>query len=458
MRPPRPAIRRGRTGIALALALAATVPFAPPPAGATTPTTAAATATTGSTAATARPETTPPARGVRTVATTWPTLLGSFVPPQAVGMHGMGPSAPDKGARAGSFRVAEARWDQVEMQDGDYYWPLVDAAVGDARDRGARDVLLVIGSTPEWAAEPGSAPFVTRPPRRNADWERWVRAVATRYRGQGLAYQVWNEANLSTFWTGTPEQMADLTARAFSVIRAVDPGATVVAASTTLRLPYSFSQFYPRYLAGLRSAGWPVDVFSAHTYPVSTGTPKTRQTLIRDYLDSLRQAGAPQRPVWDTEVNYGMAGPGPAYPERDINGATAARWVALTYLDSIRLGVARTYWYSQQPPDDFLGVQMWSDTPGLSAERWVYDWVVGRRWRGCNTKSTTVECRLTAAEGTSWLVWTRPGRRAATIRVPAGAAIACDALGRCSSVRAGSTLRIDGVPVRLGPSRGGSAA
>lgn len=403
---------------------------------------------------TSAPALRPAATSTPTVA--WMSPVGRFVTPELLGMHGMGPDDPSQGAVAGSFRLPQAEWQRVERKPGIFTWDDLDAAIAASRQRGAQDVLLMIGLTPGWAASDGppGAAAMTRPPMSIQMWERWVDAVSHRYRGEGYAYQVWNEANLSTFWTGTPEEMADLTHRAFRIIHNNDPTATVVAASTTLRLPYSFSQFYPRYLSALRADGWPVDAFSAHTYPVSTGSPKTRQALISDYLTALRKAGAPRLPVWDTEVNYGLAGPGPAYPEKDINGDTAARWVALTYIDTIRLGLSRSYWYQQQPVDDFLGVQMWSDTPGLAAERWIHNFVVTRRWRGCSTDKLVVRCRLTAAEGTSWLVWTRPGRASAAVRVPAGATSACDARGRCVSVTPRQQLRISGVPVRLGPGQG----
>jgi len=52
------------------------------------------------------------------------------------------------------------------------------------------------------------------------------------------AYQVWNEGNISQFWTGTPQQLARLTRVVKRTRDSVDPGATVVAPSFAVRLPY----------------------------------------------------------------------------------------------------------------------------------------------------------------------------------------------------------------------------
>ena len=47
------------------------------------------------------------------------------------------------------------------------------------------------------------------------------------------------------FWNGSPEQMAELTKRAYDIIKAEDPKATVVAASTTVRLAGAFYPLLP---------------------------------------------------------------------------------------------------------------------------------------------------------------------------------------------------------------------
>ena len=75
--------------------------------------------------------------------------------------------------------------------------------------------LYVLGSTPTWAAtnkKQGTYPnkgAASVPGMAN--WKDWVSAVVTRYAASIDSYQIWNEANLSTFFAGTPQQMADLT-------------------------------------------------------------------------------------------------------------------------------------------------------------------------------------------------------------------------------------------------------
>ncbi len=148
-------------------------------------------------------------------------------------------------------------------------------------------------------------------------------AVVTRYNASIDAYQIWNEANLTSFWQGTPRRMARLTLEAKRIIRRLDPTAEVVAASSTVRLTSAFNRFFPSYLKELRRVGWPVDVFAIHTYGPSTATPALRATYVARVRTALRDAHAPIRPLWDTEVNYGIKGPGSHYPDKDIGGNKA---------------------------------------------------------------------------------------------------------------------------------------
>ena len=88
----------------------------------------------------------------------------------------------------------------------------------------------------------------------------------------------------------------------------------------------------------LKKVKWPIDVVSVHLYPASTGTPADRVDYIKQVKADMKKAKVPaSKPLWDTEINYGIAGPGSGNPDKNIEGPTAAAWVAQTYLDDVRL-------------------------------------------------------------------------------------------------------------------------
>jgi hypothetical protein len=380
--------------------------------------------------------------------------VGRPIPAAYVGMHLYGPDNPSQRAIFGSQRTPATTWEWVELSRGQFTWTDVDRQVRLAQERGVPEVLFVLGGTPGWAAGPNlsadrNSPTRSNPPADVADWDTYIAAVATHLRGSPVqvAYQVWNEANLTTFFNGTPEQMAELTARAYRIIKQIDPRAIVVGASTTTRLTSAYLRFFPRYLQALAQRGWPVDALSAHTYPPSTGGPADFQRSVRNVRAAINAAGGSRKPLWITEMNYGLAGPGPKYPYRPIGGTTAAAWVARTYLDGLRLGVARLHWYSQflEPS---LGIQMWAGYPGLTAQRSVATWLRGARWVGCSVRAPLVRCSLVLAGGSpAQVAWSEGTARSFT--APSYAVRACNPLGQCTRIRGGRVVRANGLPVLL---------
>ena len=385
-----------------------------------------------------------------------PSADPNAIKPSLVGMHiegaegGAWASAP-----FGALRIWDngTGWSQIELEPGVFKWDNLDGVVENATSKGMTDILMVLGTTPEWnAKEVGKddypQPGAASAPKDLAAWDNWVTEVATRYQGRINAYQIWNEANLKNFYNGTPEEMAELTKRAYDIIKKIDPTATVVAASPSTRLESSFAKFYPAYLKALGEKGWPVDVFAIHTYPNSKGDPSARGALIQAAKDALQAAGAPDLPLWDTELNYGLAGPGPDFPKQDITGAKAAGWVVRTYIDDLRYGVGRSYWYIWTPkPYDLLGVQAF---PGSDAEQGFFaleNWVFGASFAGCEESGGAVICNFTKDGAKSIVAWAQTGEVPYT--APEGSQLLCDPLANCQELAAGTAVTLNEIPVRI---------
>ena len=158
-------------------------------------------------------------------------------PPRAFfGMHDSSMRAYDT-LTYGSLRLWDAgvTWPDIETSPGVYDWSALDALVSAAQEHGV-EVTLVLAMTPSFYG-----PASTLPPTDLTAYADYVRAVMTRYRdfnGQrGIAaYEVWNEGNVPTFWTGTPAQLAQLTRIVWQTRQQVDPDATLVGPSFAVRL------------------------------------------------------------------------------------------------------------------------------------------------------------------------------------------------------------------------------
>jgi hypothetical protein len=379
------------------------------------------------------------------------------VPASMVGLHiegvegGAWASAPFGALRLWDNGTA---WSQIELAKGEFKWDNIEGSLENAESKGLTDIMLVLGTTPDWAAkeindadypQPGAASA----PKNLKDWDDWVTEVVTRYKGRFSSYQIWNEANLINFYNGTPEEMAEMTKRAYDIIKSIDPEALVIAPSPSLRLSKAFERFYPTYLAKLSEFGWPVDVFAIHTYPKADGDPVARGALVRVAQAALTAAGAPKLPLWDTELNYGLAGPGDL-PREEITGAQAAGFVVRTYIDDLRLGIDRSYWYIWTlRPYDLLGVQAYAGSDGEQGFFAVDAWVTGATFDGCTETDNAVSCDFSRGAGSEkWVVaWAQTGEVAYT--TPENSALVCDPLANCQEAAGGTTITLTEVPVRV---------
>jgi hypothetical protein len=354
---------------------------------------------------------------------------------------------------AGTVRLWDTgtSWNQVEVGRGVYDWARLDRQVAQAEANG-QEVMLVLGGTPSWAAVGGApgaefaGPGSSMPMTDASLFEDYVRAVVQRYGGRIRAYQIWNEANIDQFWRGTPELMADLTARAYRQIKAAQPSATVVAASTGSRWIKGFTDFYPQYLTALGNVGWPIDAFSVHLYPKADGTPLDRIFLLGLMRTALRIANAPVRPIWETEINYGVTNPGLGDAARAIPDVDIPGYVARTYVDSLRYGIARSYWYAWTPDYRLLGIQMFTNYPASHAYRTIRDWLVGATFHGCSTTGVLVECNFDRA-GAAFHVAYTDDDSATSLPAPAGFTTVTALDGVTTPIT--GPVTVTGTPVRL---------
>ncbi|MEV0720435.1 xylan 1,4-beta-xylosidase, partial [Asanoa sp. NPDC050611] len=171
-----------------------------------------------------------------------------------------------------------------------YDWSGVDRVYDTVLELGMRPIVELGFMPRDLASDPSRTVFTYRgiisPPK---DWDRWgdlVRAlVAHLVERYGLAevrdrwaFEVWNEANLSVFWSGTPAEYWRLYEVSARAVKDVDPGLRVGGPATAA------VGWIDRQLA----VDAPVDFLSTHIY----GSPP---------LDLRGIDGARELPLWWTE-------------------------------------------------------------------------------------------------------------------------------------------------------------
>jgi polysaccharide biosynthesis protein PslG len=130
-----------------------------------------------------------------------------------------------------SVRV-DASWYNTENGGpGDYNWAPLDTTVAAIRSAGLT-ADLIIDQCPPWAAASGASGQFAQPASAST-FAGFAAAVVKRYYGKGASYfEIWNEPNISEFWSPGPNPAAytaDLKA-AYTAIKAVAPSAMVITA------------------------------------------------------------------------------------------------------------------------------------------------------------------------------------------------------------------------------------
>ncbi|MGB8022161.1 MAG: hypothetical protein WCF04_13100 [Candidatus Nanopelagicales bacterium] len=388
-----------------------------------------------------------------------PAQAAPVVPGPLFGQHigSISQGTPPALPKLGAVRLWDSRvtWREVEVANNEYRWAKLDAAVRNARALGAREILYTLGSTPRWAASnPNSklalyGPGSNTHPKSDNLYLDYLKAVAKRYKGRITSYQVWNEANLHEFYLGTPTQMAKLTKKARAALRSVDPSAKLVAASTTVRAKGPVGKFGKAYGKAMRKVGWPVDVVSGHFYPPAKDGPATRAAYIKTIKRYYRKYGAGRKPLWDTEVNFGDTRPYMKVKVRNT-GAKAATYVARTYIDSMRYGVSRVFWYGWDLHQ--MGTDMTSRTgSGISAGGRAFlatqDWMAGRTWLGCKTKSRITTCNMRTSSGGKLSI--RYASSSKALKLPAGTTAIRRLDGSRSAASAGQSITLTSQPILI---------
>jgi hypothetical protein len=218
-------------------------------------------------------------------------------------------------------------WAEIEPRRGEFAGrKRYDASAG-AQARAGLQVLQVIHASPAWANPNGK-----RFPLDLRDAHRFFEAMAKRWRGQVLAFEPWNEADIPMFGGHTGAEMASLQKAAYLGLKA---GNSNIVACLNVFALHNTNQ-----LADLHAnEAWPYfDTYNLHHYEAFDNYPK----LYADH-----RAASAGRPLWVTEcaVPVKWAGDEQLKEPTDADLKVQAERVAKTFACSLHEGVAATYYF-----------------------------------------------------------------------------------------------------------------
>jgi len=213
-------------------------------------------------------------------------------------------------------------WAKTERDQGKYDWRWLDRIIDDALSRGLEIILQTNYGNPIY---PGggsrhlSGGFPTSE-EAWAAWDKWVEAMATRYKGKVRDWEMWNEPNNNK--AHTPEITADVNIRTAEIIKRVIPDARI--AGGVLNSPaVKYAEGWLKRIAETQKQ----PLFTWFIYHAYTRNPDEKHYDEVAKLKALFQQYAPTIKLWQgeagTQSEFCLGGALSKYPWTEL---TQAKW------------------------------------------------------------------------------------------------------------------------------------
>jgi len=302
------------------------------------------------------------------------------------------------------------QWAALNPAEGSYDWPQLDSWFALAAKNGKTDLLYTLGVVPTWASsKPGDQtcvsqanpagscdpPYDLNPDGTGTDklWQDYVTALVNHAAGRIKYWELWNEPDIASEWSGTTAQMVRMAKDAYTIIKAADPAALVLTPSAVNAGPSgTIKVWLPAYLAAGGGAYADMVAFHGYINPALGQAPEAIANTVDQVTSSLTGALA-SKPIWNTEG---------AWPNDSSipNANLQAAFVARMYLVQWSKGISRFYWfqYGNSETGTFW-TPMGPDAAEIAYGQ-VYDWLVGATIATpCSATGTVWTCSFTKPGG-----------------------------------------------------------
>lgn len=157
-------------------------------------------------------------------------------------------------------------WAKCEKHSGVYEWAWLDAIIGDAVGQGLKPWLELSYGNKIYpgGGDTGLGGGFPSSPEALAAWDKWVRALVTRYKDKVGEWEVWNEPDLNSAGTAPASAYVELYIRTATIIRGLQPKGRVWALALAHKTEYA-----DEFLAGMKARGklGLIDAITFHGYP-----------------------------------------------------------------------------------------------------------------------------------------------------------------------------------------------
>lgn len=295
------------------------------------------------------------------------------------------------------------------------------------------------GECPSWVSALGQ-------PCTNPDttaWQNWVTQIVTAGVGKIKYYEIWNEADSATYYTGTIAGMVTRAQYVYTKVKSLDPTAIVLCPSTT-GSTNGMGWFRDFLVAG--GGNW-CDRWAFHNY-IQVASPRVPE-LIAPNATQFAWVAATNWPtpklVHDSESSF-------ADNPNVQDDTRRSSYVGKQYILTWSAGYQSSYWYALDNSTfgTFYNLGTLTYTPAATAYTQVRSWLLGATMTGPASAvlSDVWTASITRSGGYSGqIVWNRGGSTSYT--VPGGMVRYRDLSGGSTVTTGGASITITDSPILL---------
>ena len=260
----------------------------------------------------------------------------------------------------------------MESQKGQYNFWTFDRLLEQMTEKDVHPLFILDYGNPLYG---GGA---VRTEESRAAFARFAAAAAARYKGMGVAWELWNEPNLENVWPPKPNpyEYMQMVIEAATAMRLEDPDAYIIGPGvSTVDFPY---------LEACIKAGLLRYVNAVSIHPYRSENPESAQEEFARLTALIQKAQPEEKPVALVVSEWGYNSVALKNDEQ-----AQARYLARTFLFNAYAGVYFTIWYDfrNDGPDsgnseNTFGLYRYdgSPKPAVEAARKLEQQLSGRRF------------------------------------------------------------------------------
>jgi len=190
-------------------------------------------------------------------------------------------------------------WDHIETAKGVFNFSFWDQFIKIAVDEYGMTLIPYFCYTPRWNSTGDTSNFWNHTPKDYNEFGEFVYKTVTRYKDKVKSWEIWNEPDISDFWSGDVGDYAKLLKIGSESVRRADPKAIVVLAGLAWNTNFTYSLFHDYDISRY------VDVVNLHSYNETWSSLPLEQLYdhIERISDIISQYGNHQS-IWLAEVGY----------------------------------------------------------------------------------------------------------------------------------------------------------